>query len=67
MYSNTNKEKKLDIYKELEKELAELEGPTDEDVLAVEAYATSQDGDYAVLCCEAWDMLEGHDNDVNSL
>ena len=66
MYSNTNKEKKLDIYK-VEKELSELEGPKDADVLAVEAYASAQDGDYAALCCEAWDMLEGHDNDVNSL
>ena len=57
----------MDIYKELDKELAELEGPKDADVLAVEAYASSQDGDYAVLCCEAWELIEEFDNDVNSL
>ena len=57
----------MDTYKKLDKELSELEGPTDTDVLAVEAYASSQHGDYATLCCEAWDMLEGHDNDVDSL
>ena len=57
----------MDIYKELDKELAELEGPKDADVLAVEAYASSQDGDYATLCCEAWDIIESFDNDVNSL
>ena len=57
----------MDTYKEIDQELSELEGPKDADVLAVEAYASAQDGDYATLCCEAWDMLEGHDNDVNSL
>jgi hypothetical protein len=53
--------------KALDQELAELEGPSDADVLAVEAYASAQDGDYATLCCEAWDIIEAFDSDVNSL
>lgn len=45
-------------------DLSDLEGPTDQDVFAVEAYASSQKGDYALLCDDAWVMLEEHDNSV---
>jgi hypothetical protein len=57
----------MGLYKGTKSELDELEGPADADVFAVEAFAMSQEGDYALNCDTAWDMLETHDEFINSL
>lgn len=57
----------MGLYKGTKNELDELEGPADADVFAVEAFAMSQEGDYALNCDTAWEMIETHDGFINSL